>query len=247
VAVYVDELFTMQSKNAQAFRVGTRTGHKWCHMFAWPDDAELHVLAQRIGLKPEWVDRSRDGTIHYDLTPKKRAAAIRAGAALGRGSRGDLGHAARPTTKGQQMTTTYDNDPNHGPHMFLLLVLLLLVSFALLFTACYPEPTRDNACYTPPGLVTNTLPEPDGGDGACESFAQVASTCAEAAALALNVSVDFYPDPYTVGLHPDTDGGAWPPDVYERRCRVHGDLRADVVHRSRDPARLVRLVVAARA
>jgi hypothetical protein len=80
VAVYVDELFTMQSKNAQAFRVGTRTGHKWCHMFAWPDDAELHVLAQRIGLKPEWVDRSRDGTIHYDLTPKKRAAAIRAGA-----------------------------------------------------------------------------------------------------------------------------------------------------------------------
>jgi hypothetical protein len=114
------------------------------------------------------------------------------------------------------MTTTYDNDPNHGPHMFLLLVLLLLFWFAVLFTGCYPDPTRENACYTPPGLVTNTLPEPDGGDGACESFSQVASTCAEAAALTLNVSVDFYPDPYTVGLHPDTDGGAWPPDVYER-------------------------------
>lgn len=80
MSVYVDPLFTMQSTNAQAFRVGTRTGHRWCHMFAYPDDAALHALALRIGLKLEWVDRSRDGTIHYDLTPAKRAAAIRCGA-----------------------------------------------------------------------------------------------------------------------------------------------------------------------
>jgi hypothetical protein len=78
VAVYVDELFTMESANAQAFRVGARHGHRWCHMFADTPE-ELHAFAPRIGMRREWADDDVDGG-HYDLTPPKRAAAIKLGA-----------------------------------------------------------------------------------------------------------------------------------------------------------------------
>lgn len=79
MAVYVDPLFCMESKNAQAFRVGTRHGHEWCHLFA-DHEEELHALAKRIGMRREWFDgRDGDGG-HYDLVPTKRAAAIRLGA-----------------------------------------------------------------------------------------------------------------------------------------------------------------------
>jgi hypothetical protein len=61
---------------AQASRVGARNGHKWCHLFAdAPDCAELHAFARKIGMRREWYQGD-----HYDLTPKKRAAAVRAGA-----------------------------------------------------------------------------------------------------------------------------------------------------------------------
>jgi hypothetical protein len=79
VAVYVDPLFTMESRNAQAFRVGTRTGHRWCHMFADTPE-ELHALAERIGMRRAWADDHDGDGGHYDLTPPKRVAAIRAGA-----------------------------------------------------------------------------------------------------------------------------------------------------------------------
>ncbi len=40
---------------------------------------ELHALAKRIGLRRAWAQHL-DRCPHYDLTPNKRAAAIRAGA-----------------------------------------------------------------------------------------------------------------------------------------------------------------------
>jgi hypothetical protein len=78
--IYVDKLFTMESRNKQAFFVGTRTGHKWCHLFCDPGDVgNLHALAQRIGLKRSWF-QSHSRTPHYDLVPSKRALALKHGA-----------------------------------------------------------------------------------------------------------------------------------------------------------------------
>jgi hypothetical protein len=51
-----------------------------CHMFAGPEDPleELHVFAERIGLKRRWFQEK--STPHYDLTPARRRAAVAAGA-----------------------------------------------------------------------------------------------------------------------------------------------------------------------
>jgi len=72
--VYVDSLFNAVSENAQAKQHGTQ----WCHLICDGDLEELHRFAQHIGLKREWFQRSR--VPHYDLTPRKRAQAIAAGA-----------------------------------------------------------------------------------------------------------------------------------------------------------------------
>ena len=51
---------------------------KWCHM--WADDInELHIMADEIGLKREWLHA---GSLfpHYDLVPAKRRLAIKNGA-----------------------------------------------------------------------------------------------------------------------------------------------------------------------
>jgi hypothetical protein len=79
----VDDLFVMESRNPQAFRVGTRTGHQWCHLWTEPGNPEaleaLHRLAAKIGLRREWF-QDRKGFPHYDLTPGKRALALKHGA-----------------------------------------------------------------------------------------------------------------------------------------------------------------------
>lgn len=77
MAVYVDELMTIEARGAQAHRVGARHGHRWCHLFADSLD-ELHAVARRIGMKRAWFQNKR--LPHYDLVPTRRAAAIRAGA-----------------------------------------------------------------------------------------------------------------------------------------------------------------------
>lgn len=78
--VYVDPLFVAKSKNPQAFRVGQRHGHQWCHFFAdFQDRNLLHQIAARIGMRREWFDEDKDGG-HYDLVPPKREAAIALGA-----------------------------------------------------------------------------------------------------------------------------------------------------------------------
>lgn len=81
MSVYVDSLVVWTGEYhgkdaAQAARVGGRNGHQWCHLFTdEKDSVELHQLANRIGMRREWFQGD-----HYDLTPSKRAAAIRAGA-----------------------------------------------------------------------------------------------------------------------------------------------------------------------
>lgn len=82
MSVYVDALFEWfaggyhgrHADAAQAERVGARNEHRWCHMIA-DTEGELHAMASRIGCRREWFQGD-----HYDLTPKRRAAAVAAGA-----------------------------------------------------------------------------------------------------------------------------------------------------------------------
>lgn len=65
--VYVDEtIFTFRSQ-------------MWCHLFSDQGEAELHPFAQKIGLKREWF-QSNPRHPHYDLSPGKRAEAVKNGA-----------------------------------------------------------------------------------------------------------------------------------------------------------------------
>lgn len=78
-AVYVDPV-AAHPPEAVAPRA-RRCGARWCHMWSDPDDvADLHRVAAAIGLRREWF-QDRAGFPHYDLTPSRRARALRAGAA----------------------------------------------------------------------------------------------------------------------------------------------------------------------
>ncbi len=74
MAVYVDQLMVWGGDDApRCFR------HKpSCHMYA-DTLGELHVMADRIGLKRSWFQDSRT-LKHYDLTPGKRSKAVVLGA-----------------------------------------------------------------------------------------------------------------------------------------------------------------------
>ncbi len=50
----------------------------WCHMYSLNVWA-LHDFAKSIGLKRSWF-RAREEFPHYDLSPSKRAKAVKAGA-----------------------------------------------------------------------------------------------------------------------------------------------------------------------
>jgi len=73
VTVYVDEVRVYPTK-IRCFKGGS------AHLTADSID-ELHTFAQRIGLRREWF---QDHPLHphYDLTPGRREAALRAGAAF---------------------------------------------------------------------------------------------------------------------------------------------------------------------
>jgi hypothetical protein len=79
VATYVDPLFATASTEPQAYRVGSRNGHMWCHLYG-DSEEELHSFATRLGMKRAWGQVSRRGIPHYDLTPGRRAKAISLGA-----------------------------------------------------------------------------------------------------------------------------------------------------------------------
>ncbi len=83
IPIYVDPLFGYPIKTTtagQARRVAERNGGQWCHMWTEPgNEAALHMLAQSIGLRREWF-QNRKGFPHYDLTPRRRSAALAHGA-----------------------------------------------------------------------------------------------------------------------------------------------------------------------
>lgn len=73
--VYVDELRAWTSAPTGKWRYGMS-----CHMVA-DSLEELHAFAQTIGLRRDWFQRSTGaGWPHYDLTARRRDAAVRAGA-----------------------------------------------------------------------------------------------------------------------------------------------------------------------
>jgi len=67
MAVYVDNLFDY----------GWHLGRS-CHMFA-DTEAELHTLADKIGMRRSWY-QANSFVPHYDLTARRRRAAVEAGA-----------------------------------------------------------------------------------------------------------------------------------------------------------------------
>ena len=78
--MFVDRPFRLASRERAAFRAGAPYGHWWCHLWCAPgDEAALHTLAVRIGLRREWF-QAKPGFPHYDLVPPRRAAALRGGA-----------------------------------------------------------------------------------------------------------------------------------------------------------------------
>lgn len=80
MSVFVDALFECESRDAQAFRVGARNGHRWCHLIADTDD-ELHAFASRLGMRRAWFQAPPKASHpHYDLTPGRRAKAVALGA-----------------------------------------------------------------------------------------------------------------------------------------------------------------------
>jgi len=70
VTVYVDQLVVWTTRPP--------FGRGSCHMTADTLD-ELHAFAARIGLKRAWFQRHALAP-HYDLTPRRREAAVAAGA-----------------------------------------------------------------------------------------------------------------------------------------------------------------------
>jgi hypothetical protein len=79
MAVYVDPLFQWPiEETAPAARaVARRNGGRWCHLVA-DSIEELHAFAVALRLRRTWFQNR--GLPHYDLTPGKRAEAIRRGA-----------------------------------------------------------------------------------------------------------------------------------------------------------------------
>ncbi len=73
--IYVDELFEMVPRTAQARKFGNR----WCHLTCEGDLEELHQFAAKLGMRRSWF-QPHATLPHYDLTPSKRALAVKLGA-----------------------------------------------------------------------------------------------------------------------------------------------------------------------
>ncbi len=54
---------------------------RWCHMVSDTSEEELHAFAASIGCRREWAQLPPASRVpHYDLTPPRRAMAIKLGA-----------------------------------------------------------------------------------------------------------------------------------------------------------------------
>lgn len=74
MSVYVDPLRVWGGADAPpCFRFKPS-----CHLYA-DSMGELHAMARRLQLRPEWF-QNKEGLPHYDLVPSKRKLAIMYGA-----------------------------------------------------------------------------------------------------------------------------------------------------------------------
>lgn len=83
--IYVDPLKTWTSvydghAAKQAQRVGAANRHRWCHLVSDMGRGELLEFAHRIGLRDSWLQGDARKGYHFDLTPARREAAVKAGA-----------------------------------------------------------------------------------------------------------------------------------------------------------------------
>lgn len=54
---------------------------KWSHLVSDVSEDELHAFAAQLGLKRSWFQgRPKASAAHYDVTPPKRALALKLGA-----------------------------------------------------------------------------------------------------------------------------------------------------------------------
>lgn len=79
--VYVDCPHKFISEIPQAKRSGAKWDHEWCHMWADTEE-ELVAFAKTIGLKKEWLQKSKKWLPHYDLLPPIRDRALKRGAVV---------------------------------------------------------------------------------------------------------------------------------------------------------------------
>lgn len=75
MSVYVDNAFIAADVSNGARVLSGR----WCHMTADSRD-ELDAMADRIGLRRDWIQHPGTSREHYDVTEPKRRAAVAAGA-----------------------------------------------------------------------------------------------------------------------------------------------------------------------
>jgi len=74
--VYVDRLQRTRRPPKQAWLYYT-----FCHLTADTKE-ELISFAEQLGLREEYIQESRNGTLHFDLTKNKRKLAIKLGAKI---------------------------------------------------------------------------------------------------------------------------------------------------------------------
>lgn len=78
MTVYADELHNYPAAMMDARTL--RNGTWWGHLYTDSDDlTELHAIAKKVGMRREWF-QDRKGFPHYDLVPRRRLAALAAGA-----------------------------------------------------------------------------------------------------------------------------------------------------------------------
>lgn len=80
MAIFVDDLVAWPQKTTGQAARHFGNGKPSCHMWTDGDVEELNRFAVSIGLRREWLQAKRAYFLHYDLTPARRAAAVRKGA-----------------------------------------------------------------------------------------------------------------------------------------------------------------------
>jgi len=77
MTIYVDAV--KEYPIAAIQKSARRWGHSWSHMWTDADPQELHLMANRLGLKRSYY-QEHSILKHYDVTPNKRTLALQHGA-----------------------------------------------------------------------------------------------------------------------------------------------------------------------